>query len=290
MHQYNQKILGQFTSEDYKKTSIIQPPSADLYQESDMRKTRVPIDSRTRDINIYPNQNSYAIDLEDTLEDVNSCQMIWAHIPMPMYLINTYFNSLVLVIGATNYMITLTKGNYDHNTLLTELQTQLNTNGAGATFTVTYTASTDNYTFSCNVPFTFNFLGYANPLNQLLGFKLQNYSSNGNILIAPYRVNLDFNNYIIMDVDQFDSLKSSDKDLNRSFALIPNQYNQLNICDYFKYKKNFNPPLGKLMRIHFRFYDRFGNPYDFQNMDHYFELIIESFKLKRKYGHVFSNI
>jgi hypothetical protein len=164
------------------------------------------------------------------------------------------------------------------------LQTRLNTNSEGAVFGVQYIASTDNFTFTCTSPFTFLFENKTNPLNQLLGFGLKNYTSVANTLSSIYRKNFKYNNYIIMDIDQFDVLKSSDRDLNKSFALIPVNYNSLNICDLYDYKKVFNPPLGKLLKIHIHFYDRFGNPYDFQNMDHRFELIFESFKLKRKYS------
>jgi hypothetical protein len=279
----NQKILGQFTSDDYKRSSIIEPPDSDIFQKVNMRKTRVPIDSRTRNISLYPSQNSYAIELEDNIEDIDSCKLIYCDIPMPMYLINNNFNKIQINISNTIYNITLINGNYDTNTLATEMQTRLS-NITGQSFTVTYIPLTDNYTFACTTAFSIIFLGYQNPLNLLLGFDLKNYGPSTTIQ-STYRCNFYYNNYVIMDIDQFDVLKSCDKDLNKSFALIPIKYNALNICDYMEYTKKFSPPLGRLMKIHFRFYDKFGNPYDFQNQDHHFELLFESHKQKRKYNH-----
>lgn len=286
----NQKILGQFTSQDYAKTAIIEPPSSDLFQNPDMRKTRVPFDSRTRNVALYPNQNSYTIEF-DEIEDIASAQMVYCDIPMLMYLINNNFNTLYVSISNDVHRIVLTNGDYDENTLAIEMQTQLNTNAAGAVFTVAYVSKTDNYSFTSTMPFTLNFMNYKNSLNQLLGFAQKNYISSGadNTVLSEYRRNFNYNNYLIMNIDQFDVLKSSNSDLNKSFALIPKNYNNLNICDTFEYKKFFTPPLGRLLRIQIRFYDKFGNPYDFQNIDHRFELIFESYKLKRKYGHILTN-
>ena len=91
-----------------------------------------------------------------------------------------------------------------------------------------------------------------------------------------------------MSIEQFDLLKSIDRDLNKSFAMIPKMYQNLSIADSAKYKKNFSPPIPKLAKLRIKFFDRFGNPYDFQNVDHRFELLITSAKQRRKYGNIFS--
>ena len=37
------------------------------------------------------------------------------------------------------------------------------------------------------------------------------------------------------------------------------------------------------------FYDRFNNLYDFQNIDHRFEILFKSHKQRRKYGSILQN-
>jgi len=284
---YNQSILSNFTSSDYQASAIIEPPSDEMFLSGDTKKHRLIIDSRVRNLSVFPYQNKYDIEFDDNLDEVISCKMIYCDIPMPMYLVNSYFNKLVITINSIDYTVQLVNGNYNETNLATEIQTQLNALHI-ATFTVTYVALTDNFSFTCSTAFSMKFTGYPNPLNQLLGFGLKNYDSLVNTIQSEFRKNFEYNNYLIMDIEQFDVLKSTDKDLNKAFALIPTHYQKLNICDTFSYTKYFSPPLGKLARIKIRFYDKFGNLYDFQNMDHHFELLFESHKHKKKYGRFFN--
>ena len=133
-----------------------------------------------------------------------------------------------------------------------------------------------------------------NTLAYLLGFRENKDYTSVSIgggqyeLEAEFKCNFDYNNFVIMDIDQFDILKSIDSELNRTFAIIPKVYNIQNVIDSPQYIKRFSPPIGKLNKIRIRIYDRFGNDYDFQNQDHRFELLLTSFKQQRKYGNIFA--
>lgn len=286
---YNQKILDTITKDDYNKYSVIEPGQDSLFSGADtLKKTRVIVDSRIRNTSLFPNQNKYDIEFDDNIDDIISCRLIYSDIPTPMYLVNSNFNKIVITIGSTDYTITLTNGNYTPVELATEIQTKLNSLGL-ATFGVTYVTLTDNYTFSCDTSFTLKFAGYVNPLNQLLGFSVANYVSNvSNIVKSVFRRNFEYNNYLIMDIEQFDVIKSADQYLDKTFAIIPISYTNLNLYDKFNYTKYFSPTLNKLSSLKIRFYDKFGNPYDFQNMDHRFELLFESHKHKKKYARIFN--
>ena len=285
-----QSSLTNYEDNDYARYSVIKPP-AEFFGDN-QKITRLVIDSRVRDVSLFPNPNDYEVPFEDDINDVISAQLVYIDVPFVNYLINKYFNQLLVSIGGTDYTVTLMTGDYTDATLLTELQNQLDVSLGSGTITVVYVARTDSYSFSSVNPFTFKFVGQQNTLAMLLGFdRSKNYNSSGSgpyTLASSFRRNLNYNNYIIMDMDQFDVLKSIDRDLNRSFAMIPRIYDNLNLSDKPKYVKYFSPTIPRLNKLRVRFYDRYGNPYDFQNQDHRFEIEVKSFKQKRKYGSIFS--
>lgn len=300
----NHSILNTLTSEEFEKHAIIKPPEHDDFIENDKKFTRVAVDSYYRNQVEYPDPNNYYFDFEDDINDVASAKLISMEVPLSTYTINKYFNKLVVgqktdeavavtidkdgvYHNMTEITVTLNEGNYDVNTLADMIETQLNHAGLRGTFTVTYNSILDKYTFSSNKDFWL-FFTKTNSLHPLLGFKKQVYASNvSHIIVAPYRCNLDFNNYIVMCIDQFDNNKSNLKPLHRSFAIIGKNYGNLNIADEPNIMKSFNPPLARLARIHITFFDKYGNPYDFQNMDHRFEILFQSYKQRRKYQGIF---
>lgn len=274
-----------FPSNDvYFNKSIIKPKTEIKQEEyeKNQRITRMVIDSRIRDKTLFPNPNSYEIKLDDDINDVVSCKLICMDVPFSTYLINNIHRNINLKIGSTKYVATLTIGDYTKTALATEIQNSMNSAVGSAVFTVTYNTLLDNYRFQGISSFTLDFTNTPG-MASLLGFNTISYDSSSNIIISPYRMNMDYNSYIIMDIDQFDTIKSIDRDLNKSFAILPKQYNNLNISDKYKITKYFNPIIPKLMKIRVNMYDKYGNPYDFAGLDHRFELSLTSFKQGRKY-------
>lgn len=284
-----QSIISQFNEEDYNKYSIIKPPS-DWHGDHE-KYTRVIVDSRVRNDN-FPNPNNYEIPFDDDINDVISAQLIYMDLPFSSYLINQYYNKLVFTVSAVDYTITIPTGDYDYSSLKAKINEQLIAAGLSA-ITIDVNPLLSSYFFSSSAPFTLKFQNQTNTIALLLGFKNgTNYVSTGTgpyTIVAPYKYNFNFNNYIIMDIEQFDLLKSSDSILNKSFAVIPKNYDILGLSDNPKYIKRFSPPIAKLNKLRIRFYDRFGNDYDFQNMDHRFEILITSHKQRRRYGNIFAN-
>lgn len=289
---YKMSLLD-FTEEEYYHNSVIQPPKDTKFLDTDQRFTRLVVDSRIRNKTLFPNPNDYEIQLEDDVNDCKSARLIYIDIPFPMYLINNNFNKLYFQVGSTTYTATIPQGDYSPTQLEAAITTAMNTQ-LPATFDVKYDSLLDNYNINATTAFTMLFNNQTNSLCYLLGFHpTKDYVSTADAStpLFPFRVksefrkNFDYNNYIIMDIEQFDVLKSIDRDLNRSFAMLPKNYMNMSVSDEANITKNFSPPLGRLTKLRVRFYDRFGNPYDFQNMDHRFELLITSFKQRRKYMH-----
>lgn len=279
----------------YEKYGVTKPPQ--LYTGDNQKYTRLVVDSRVRDTKIFPSQNDYDILFDDDINDVISAQLIYVDIPFTNYLINQYYNKVnITVNNMYNYVFSIDTGDYTTDSFLEEMQTALTKNIPDFNIQITYNIKTDSYTFSSTNIFNFNFIGNKNCLAMLLGFdQTKNYTAvvnnqdNKYYLTSPFRKNFNYNNYIIMNIDQFDLLKSSDTSLNKSYAMIPKNYDVLNLADNPQYIKIFSPPIPRLVKLHVRFYDRFGNNYDFQNMDHRFEILLTSFKQKRKYANIFTS-
>lgn len=117
-------------------------------------------------------------------------EILNAQFPYSFYNINIYNNVLKISIdgGLTIKTLTLTRGNYNANNLITEIITQLNINSI-TDITITISAITGCLTFT---KATGNFTIYNNgsTLLNVLGFENQDYTSTLSILIAPFPLNL----------------------------------------------------------------------------------------------------
>ena len=274
-----------FSQEEYYKNATIPPPDDDIFYEGESRITKIVVDSMYRDTTLFPNPNTYDMVFDDEIHDVISAQLININMPLPMYLINIYFNTLSIIYNNQNYNIVLDIGDYSPDELALEISNKC----AYVNILCTYSSKRDNFIFSCNSPFSMNF-NITNSLAQLLGFyNTQYFSDNNNHIKSRYRKNFEFNNYIIMFIKQFDLLKNESKVLNQAFAIIPKKNEDLNVSDEPLIIKYFNPPISKLLKIQVSLTDRFGNLYDFQNFDHRYELLFKSHKLRRKYGALLQN-
>jgi hypothetical protein len=285
-----------FDNQTYYNSAVIKPPEDDTYYEGETRFTRFVVDSKDRNKSCFPLPNKYDVIFDDDINDVVSAQLLNISAPMPMYLINSYFNTFNVVLGTTTYSIILSDGDYKPDELATEITSKLNSITSTTAFTCIYVIKTDNFTFTNNAKFSLDFRvtpSNPNSLAMLLGFETKNYNSiyqGGNyVLSSSYRKNFEYNNYIVMFIDNFDINKNQCNPLNKSFAIVCENYTDQNIADTPLITKYFNPPLNKLSKITISFFDRYGNPYDFQNMDHRFELLFSSHKQRRKYGVIMKN-
>lgn len=274
--------------------AVIKPPETRPDFETLKRFTRVVIDSKDRNISLFPNPNNYEVNLEDEIEDVLNAQLLNIDIPLSSYMINSIYNSFEVAYDAGAYQtVSLAPGDYDVQSFITEVKSKLNALFSKS-FDVEYDPRKDNFVLKSTSAFT---LRFSDMTCRFFGFdKGIEYTSSEsgvspltNVLQAPFRKDFKYNNYIVMTIDQFDINKSNNNRLNKSFAIITNNYSAMNISDDPQIKKHFSPPLARLTKLRIKFFDRFGNPYDFSNMDHHFELLFESFKQKRKYQNIFFN-
>jgi hypothetical protein len=118
----------------------------------------------------------------------STIQLVNAQIPVSFYTINYTNDTFKFCLSnLIPINITITRGNYNSSSLITELKSKLLT--AGYTFNITISRITGVMTFTLNQAFFI----FSNPLGVILGFNTELGSSNiagVNTLTAPFPLNL----------------------------------------------------------------------------------------------------
>jgi len=282
----------------FEKTAIIKPPFEEFRNKEVHHKlTRFVIDSRDRNMRLYPTPSAYEIDLDEEIEDVTAADVILADVPFSAYTVNSGNNQLDIKVGSSIYTAIIDPGDYNVTTLPNALQTAIR-QVAGPGFEVAFNETKDNFVISSSSDFSLstgdeNSNYKSKSIAKLLGFEAKpmllsvvgapNASGYTYHAIPTFRKDFNINKYIIMHIDGMNVNHSINTATNRSLALIHKQYSALSMLMPAAVRKTFNPPIGRLTKVRISFKDYFGNPYDFQNQDHRIEILFESSKHLRKY-------
>lgn len=270
----------------FEKSAIIKPDFQNRPMSS--KYTRIIIDSRDRNTTLNPNQNEYEIVLDDEIEDVTSAEIIAADVPLPAFIVQTKYGVPTIIHhNGSKTELRIEQGDYTANDISTLYANMLQS--SPQSYEVIYNRFKDGFVFSSDQPFHIDF-EQSKGIHLLLGFKAVTYVSLFNVqtqkhtIQSQYRKNFDISKAIVLHIDQFSLNHSTNNVTNKSYAIIPFAYSKLNIVNpSLNVKKYFNPPIGRLAKLRIRFYDMFGDPYDFQNQDHYIQIMIESRKHTRRY-------
>ena len=91
----------QLNNFNFENTSVIKPPSDEDKKKfnncSNKESTFIIIDSRDRDLLLYPNTNQFTIDLEEPIREVNEIELISANMPINFYNINDNNNRIYFI-------------------------------------------------------------------------------------------------------------------------------------------------------------------------------------------------
>lgn len=278
---------------DFKNSPIIKPPENDVSKVHDMKKyTTLIIDSRDRNINLFPTPAQYEINLDDPIEDVCNAEIIVADVPLSSYIVNNNNNQFSVIYSGIETIISIDPGNYTETALAQNIQTTLTSKIVGVQWNIVYDPIKDNFEFWTDQSVTMKFTNIG--CSRLLGFSLLSYdsvivSANGNGLIykikSVYRKNFLDNRYIVMSIDQFTINTSMNNTIHKSSVVLQKRYIDTNVFSVHPIKKYFNPRISRLSKIKVTFEDYYGNLYDFQNADHSFQILLESHKQHIKYSH-----
>lgn len=211
--------------------------------------TYLCIDSRDREFT----QESYKmhIDLDKTIKQIFSIELISAEIPKIQYIINE--NNNILHFQETNgitLQATIPIGNYTINEFITELQNQLNNVGAsnytvslidncfikissdltggGNIFSLLFNGGTENYGLKTRSIYKRNSIG------DVLGFPIQdNIGASNYTATEKYKLNGETNVYL-----HFTNIDCQKRYDHGAFAVIPLEVEHGNTM-YFVHEKNF---------------------------------------------------
>lgn len=188
--------------------------------------------------------------------------VVTAQIPVSYYTINEYNQELVTDLGT----ITITSGNYNASSLITELTAQFT--ALSAVMVITINKITGKLTFTRTGTTTFSFSGST--AFDVLGFDTAtNYTSVANVINAPFPLNLLGIQQLRINSSAFASYNSNSTTLGESnlvgvvqstappFGMI--LYNNQNSYSILKNKR--------ISQIDIQILDENGNLVDFNNID-----------------------
>jgi len=274
--------------------AIITPPKIP-FKDIPTRKHRYIIDSRDRNKKLYPTQSAYQIHMDESLTDVVSAELVLTDFKFNNYNITSHNNILHTSIGDFE----LRQGVQTGVSLSNELTDT-------TPFIVTFDPITEKLTITSIETVTLKFKSdrqrqydydhridvyKEKSVGKVLGFGIEDYELDANVpLEAPYPVDLESANYIIMYMQQAKNFKSKNNNAHDCFAIINKLENSSNGLVMYEnnVKKFFNPPIADLKKLVFKFCDYEGNLYDFQNKDHRFEIIFTTLKQTRCYNEIFN--
>ena len=280
----------------YYRNAIIKEPPNQAYIPQTKRIIRLVVDSRERNISLFPNPNSYEVNILEDVRNVETLSLISVDFPFDPYTVGIYNNMLYLAYNDTVYNVSISIGNYEPTELASALQTAMNNTTNTSAFVVEYNTIKDNFTFRCSSSFGMIFRGnsfvtsynnsadtaYAkNSMGKLLGFGINNYvsvvrttgDSYVNVINSEFKKDFVTKDYLVLNIESFDLNKSTVDSIQNSFAIITKSSESLPYGTEFVNKK-FKPYLNMLKKLKINIVDFYNNPYDFQNKDHRFELLL----------------
>jgi len=196
----------------------------------------------------------------------NTISIVHCEIPYSFYIINEYNNLLSLSTGN----IYITYGNYNANSLITYLKTQLPIN-----MNISLNSSTGVLSLTYNQQFQ---IYETTTVYKVLGLQKKNYTSINNSIIFDYPCNfLGTNNLYIKSNFILDNFNTSTKDYI-TISNIPVSVEPFSIVLYNNYSNSKHIIKNKnLDNIEIKIYDDDNNLVDFNNIDWSITLEIESY-------------
>ena len=173
------------------------------------RTITVAVNSRDRNLGSDYNTNQFRWTFRRPLKDIVSIELVNGYLPADLYNINIGWNMFTFGEETTIWTVTLTPGQYTPLELAVELENRLNAlSGKANTYDVVYNPITKKMAIQATGPKEFTFYFFTTPhkdtidshtgaimsINspaRILGFFWQDYTSDGQVLVPPNRVDTD---------------------------------------------------------------------------------------------------
>lgn len=102
---------------------------------------------------------------------------------------------------------------------------------------------------------------------------------------APYARNLAPDCYMVLKIEQCETLQSMNNTINRGFMILPTQPNRFQDTDPIVPQKRFNPTRGRLEQLQLSFHNTDGSLYDFMGQNHLLVFRLVRYKQNVNYSH-----
>lgn len=278
---------------------ILLPPNA---KDRKRRQLLVEVNSRDRNVGIYPNPSQFRWRFQRPLKDVVSIQIVGGTVPTRMFNITNTWNTFTFREGTALFTISLNIGRYSLDLLATELASQLNrTPGITNNYSVGVSPTTDQIVVTRDsglLPFAFlfatgNFVDLIDSTNvllqmktprRILGFLFQDYTDGGTGKItSPLAMDLEFllnRIYLFMNHDNSQDLGTIERSVGKG---NPHSIIYMDASEYIYKTFNkdlFQPlfvskpaPVARMTTLDIALRDEFDNLIQFGGRD--FTLLLE---------------
>ena len=203
------------------------------------------VDSRHRESGSTSSTN-FTVQLSTPIEDIVRVDLDYAIIPTTFYNITSSNNTITFVQSgspSTTRTAILTVGSYTSTSLATEAKTQLDANGAGITYTITYSTTTFKFTITLSSgSVTLKWSIGGSPYLEF-GFNATDTASLTSH-VSTNAISLERPTICIISINEFDKTiyTSNNRNMVGSFW-VKTLESSGTINDY-------DPPLNKILQLH----------------------------------------
>ena len=180
-----------------------------------MENISINIDTSYRDIETYPNAGLFTYKLKNTLKNITYIRLSSIELPVVYYTFTSKYKNISfrILFGNQIYDVVIQEGNYDSVTILTEIQSKLDTANQlyGTSFTINWDMINYRITITNKTAFTLFFdndnIQNHRSLGNRLGFRKDNQSYLANSQKTKFDTNTNTNVFFwtgetIMDISK----------------------------------------------------------------------------------------
>jgi hypothetical protein len=259
------------------------------------RTQYVTIDSRDRDMTLYPSPSDYEVELDNPIHHVMSVSLESAEIPASEYNINSTNNIVHFQEVAGDVVeAVITPGIYATITdLATAIETALGVaSTTGASFTVSSTTTTQTVTVASDLGgtasfFSLFFMGMGGcmyrtgSVGPVIGFSQMADLTGSASYTGTRRYTLRGEPYVIMKFGDIELLNGTSRNISTAFAKLnlnaeADGYKYFTSRGDYEVVKLYSPARLRMDRVPVQFYTYCNDLYDFNGLNHSFVLKIVS--------------
>ena len=257
-------------------------------------KQYVVVDSRDRDMALFPDPGQYTYRLPQTFHHVVGARLMTAEIPTSFYVFTAARGntSMTFLLNGVSRTVTIPDGNYGYGSMAQVLQEALETAFADTAFVVAISAT--NLKLSVSTGSITDVLGVDTTgpqasvaplqwgLSWYLGFHRNVVETAAGTLVSPRVVCCNPELYMLLDIKELSDVQEAGVygaggTQGPTFAKIPLSVQSFEYAFFDKQitANVLQPPLARLNELHisFRFHD--GTPVVFQGVEHAFTIELD---------------